>query len=101
LTDGIAVTRDPNILHRLYDTRGFARSNLKMFADAIEDFTLALRLNDFNPRVYYHRAESAAQFGDVDQAYSDVFSALNLDPDFIAALRLKERLDGGRVGLSK
>jgi serine/threonine protein kinase len=96
MSEGIRVTKDPNILHRLYDTRGFARSNLKMFAQAIEDFSQALRLNDNNPRVYYHRAESAAQLGEVDQAYNDVFAALSLDPDFASALRLKYRLDKGR-----
>jgi serine/threonine protein kinase len=101
LSKGIKVTKDPNILHRLYDTRGFANSNLKRFAEAIEDFSNALELNDHNPRVYYHRAESAAQLGEVDQAYKDVFTALDLDPDFVPALRLKDRLDGGRFGLIK
>ncbi|MGH9545426.1 MAG: tetratricopeptide repeat protein [Terriglobales bacterium] len=101
LTEGIKATKDPNILHRLYDTRGFARSNLKMFADAINDFSHALELNDNNPRVYYHRAESAAQLGEVEQAYTDVYAALALDPDFVSALRLKDRLDGGRFGLGR
>jgi serine/threonine protein kinase len=101
LTDGIKVTKDDNVLHRLYDTRGFARSNLKMFVEAIEDFSKALDLNDNNPRVYYHRAESAAQLGEVEQAYNDVFTTLGLDPDFIPALRLKDRLDGGRFALIK
>ena len=100
LSDGIRVTRDSNILHRLYDTRGFAQSNLKRFAEAIEDFSTALELNDNNPRVYYHRAESAAQLGDAKQAYDDVFAALALDPDFVPAIRLKERLDRGRFGFS-
>jgi tetratricopeptide (TPR) repeat protein len=96
LSDGIKVTKDSNILHRLYDARGFARSNLKLFADAIEDFSRALEINDGNPRVYYHRAESAAQLGQIDQAYKDVFAALELDPDLPGAIRLKERLDLGR-----
>jgi tetratricopeptide (TPR) repeat protein len=101
LTEGIKATRDPNILHRLYDTRGFARSNMKRFAEAIEDFSQALGLNDNNPRVYYHRAESAAQLGEGEQAYNDIFSALAIDPDFVPAVRLKERLDGGRFGFAK
>jgi serine/threonine protein kinase len=98
LSDGITATKDNNILHRLYDTRGFARSNLKRFAEAIIDFSQALELNDNNPRVYYHRAESAAQLGEAEQAYNDVFAALGLDPDFVPAVRLKERLDRGRFG---
>jgi serine/threonine protein kinase len=100
LSDGIKVTKDSNILHRLYDARGFARSNLKRFAEAMDDFSKALEINDGNPRVYYHRAESAAQLGEVDQAYNDVFAALELDPDLPGALRLKDRLDHGRFGLS-
>jgi serine/threonine protein kinase len=96
LSDGIKVTKDANILHRLHDARGFARSNLKKFAEAIDDFSRALELNDRNPRVYYHRAESAAQLGEVEKAYSDVFAALSLDPDFASALRFKDRLDRGR-----
>ena len=98
LTAGMKVTKDANILHRLYDTRGFARSNLKRYAEAIEDFSQALELNDNNPRVYYHRAESAALLGEVKMAYDDVFSALERDPDFVPAIRLKERLDRGRFG---
>ncbi len=98
LGDGIKATTDSNVLHRLYDTRGFARSNLKRFVEAIEDFSQALELNDRNPRVYYHRAESAAQMGDVRMAYDDVFTTLGLDPDFVPAIRLKERLDRGRFG---
>lgn len=72
-----------------------------MFAEAMDDFSRALELNDNDPRVYYHRAESAAQVGDVEDAYNDVFSALALDPDFTPALRLKDRLDNGRFGLSR
>jgi len=98
LSDGIKVTKDANILHRLYDARGFAQSNLKRFVEAIEDFSRALDLNDNNPRVYYHRAESAAQLGDVEQAYDDVSSALLLDPDFVPAIRLRDRLNRGRFG---
>jgi hypothetical protein len=48
--------------------------------------------------VYYHRAESAAQLGEVEDAYKDVFTALDLDPDLPGALRLKDRLDAGRFG---
>lgn len=98
LSDGIKATRDPNILHRLYDARGFARSNLKLFAEAIEDFSQALELNDHNPRVFYHRAESEAQLSEIKEAYIDVVAALELDPDFFPAIRLKERLDRGRFG---
>jgi serine/threonine protein kinase len=98
LSDGIKATRDSNILHRLYDARGFAKSNLKRLVEAIDDFTNALELNDRNPRVYYHRAESAAQLGEVEDAYKDVAAALELDPDLPGALRLKERLDTGRFG---
>ena len=96
LTEGIKVTTDANILHRLYDARGFARSNLKRFSEALNDFTQALELNDHNPRVFYHRAETEAQLGEIEEAYNDIGAALELDPDFVGVLRLKERLDRGR-----
>ncbi|MGH9425342.1 MAG: protein kinase domain-containing protein [Terriglobia bacterium] len=64
LTKGIAVTSNPNVLHRLYDTLGFAQSNIKDFKAAVSSFTSAIELNPNNPRVFYHRAESEAQAAD-------------------------------------
>jgi serine/threonine protein kinase len=97
LSRGLKVTNDANLRHRVFDNRGFAKSNLKDFGGAIADFTEAIKLNDHNPRVLTHRAESYAQMGDIESAYDDVSGALDLDPGFWGALRLKSRLDSGRI----
>ena len=95
LTTGISLATDdldPSLLHRLYDTRGFAKSNLKDYEGAIADFTKSLQYNPSNPRVFYHRAESHAQADKYEEAYSDVQASLRLDPDFESAIRLRNRL---------
>src|SRR5207247_4954889 len=51
-TKGLEVASDAVDFHRLYDTRGFARSNLKMYKEAIEDFTNAIKNNETNLSVY-------------------------------------------------
>ena len=92
-TKGLEVASDAVDFHRLYDTRGFARSNLKMYKEAIEDFTNAIKNNANNPRVYYHRAESLVLAETYDPAYADVLQALRLNDDYVPALRLKQRLE--------
>jgi serine/threonine protein kinase len=93
LTKAISLAHDdPALLHRTYDSRGFARSNLKDYEGAVADFTKSIEYNSTNPRVYYHRAESHAQADNFEQAYSDVQTALRLDPDFESAIRLRSRL---------
>lgn len=93
LSKGIEQAKDDAILHRLYDARGFARSNLKDFEGAIEDFSMSMKCNPLNPRIYYHRAESKALAGRYDGAYVDVLEALRLDPDYLRAIRLREKLE--------
>lgn len=93
LTKGLEICNDDAICHRLLDARGFSRSNLKDYDGAIHDFTEALKLNDGNPRVWQHRAESKALAQNYDSAYSDILVALKLDPDYPAALRLKSKLE--------
>ena len=98
LSKGILLTTDAALLHRLYDNRGFAKSNLKDYAGAIADFAKALEYNANNPRVYYHRAESHAQANQLEEAYADVQAALRLDPDLESAIRLRNRLQmQGRI----
>jgi serine/threonine protein kinase len=99
LTTGIKLGTVPVVLHRMLDSLGFAKSNLKQFGGAIEDYTRALTLNPENPRVFLHRAEARAQLGvpdQEDQAYVDVTQALALDPSYVPALRLKSLLEGRR-----
>jgi hypothetical protein len=94
LTEGMAVTADPVLLHRMLDSRGFAKSKIKDYEGAITDFSEALRRVGTNPRVYYHRAESEALMNRFDEAYNDTLVALRFDPNFAPALRLKQTLEG-------
>jgi serine/threonine protein kinase len=93
LSEGIARTEDPVLLHRMYDSRGFAKSNLKDYQGAIEDFNEALAINETNPRVFYHMAESHALMGSIDKAHEAVLRALYLDPGYPRAVRLRQRLE--------
>lgn len=93
LSQGIARTDDPVLLHRMYDSRGFAKSNLKDYQGAIEDFNEALAINQTNPRVFYHIAESHALMGSIDKAHEAVLRALYLDPGYPRAVRLRQRLE--------
>ena len=92
ISKGLLFSADAALLHRMYDNRGFAKSNLKDYEGAVADFTKAVELNPNNPRVFYHRAESHAQEENYEDAYADVQTALRLDPEFESALRLRKRL---------
>ena len=92
-TDGLRHANTPVERQRLHDHRGFAKSRLKDFTGAIEDFSAAIRINATNPRVFQHRAESYALAGLYKLAYDDAGQAIKLDPEFNPALRLRERLE--------
>ena len=92
-TDGLRHANTALERHRLHDHRGFAKSRLKDFSGAIDDFTAAIRINATNPKVFQHRAESHALAGAYQLAYEDVLRAIELDSEFNPALRLKERLE--------
>ncbi|MFB3923964.1 MAG: protein kinase [Terriglobia bacterium] len=99
LTEGTKLPADSVVRHRMLDSLGFAKTNLKHFESAIQDYTNAIKLNPENPRVFLHRAEAAAQLGTPDkedQAYSDVTQALSVDPTYLPALRLKSLLERRR-----
>ena len=92
---GIDVAQDEGdqgLLHRLFDARGFAKSRLQQYAEAISDFTEAIEIKDRNPRVWYHRAEAKAQLGLIQDALMDVRRASSLDPSYPPAVRLRQRL---------
>jgi tetratricopeptide (TPR) repeat protein len=92
LNKAISLADDGALLHRAYDNRGFAKSNLKDYDGAVADFTSSIEYNRNNPRVYCHRAESHAQAGNYEEAYGDVQAALSLDPGFESAIRPRDRL---------
>jgi len=97
LTQGLVRAKDTTVLARLHDTRGFSRSSLKDYVGAIEDFTMSLQYNRYNPKVLYHRAESKALAGLIDSAIHDVISSLQIAPDLAPAMRLRQKLESIRL----
>jgi tetratricopeptide (TPR) repeat protein len=91
-TQGLNCAHSSTDAHRLHDNRGFAKSRLKDFKGAIEDFSAAIKINGNNPKALQHRAESHALAGDYRMAYDDAGLAIRLDPDFTPAFRLRQRL---------
>jgi serine/threonine protein kinase len=79
-----------------YQTRGFARSNLGRFKDAIEDFTQAYNKEKDEKRqsmILYNRGYSKRLDGNFKEAYEDALLALELDETNSKARRLKESLE--------
>src|SRR5206468_2059667 len=66
-TEGLKYANSSTDQHRLHDHHGFAKSRLKDFAGAIEDFSAAIAINPNNPKVFQHRAESHAFAGSYKQ----------------------------------
>lgn len=79
-----------------YQTRGFARSNLGRFEEAIEDFTEALKREPDKRKqsmILYNRGYSKKLNGNFSAAYKDATKALELDETNSKAKRLKETLE--------
>jgi len=90
-----SISLDPNFSPP-YQTRGFARSNLGKFKDAIEDFTLALDKEKDERRqsmILYQRGYTRKLLGDFKEALKDATKALELDEANVKARRLKESLE--------
>ncbi len=92
-TTGLGIAHASADIHRLHDSRGFAKSRLKDLTGAIEDFTEAIRINPNNPKAFHYRAKSHALAGAYKLAYHDAGQALRLDADFAPAYRLVQRLE--------
>lgn len=94
-----ACTRSINTnpeLPRSYQTRGFARSNLGKFPEAIQDFTRALEKETDERRqsmILYQRSYAKRLSGDFEEALKDAKLALRLDEKNAKAERLKESLE--------
>ena len=92
-SEGLKLATDPNDRCALLDARGLARSHLKDYLNAIGDFSDALKLDPNDPKLWSHRAESLAQIGRFNEAYSDVCQALELAPHLFVAQKLRSRLE--------
>lgn len=67
-------------------SRGTARSLLKEYEAAIDDFTKAIQLNPKAKRSYLNRGIARKKLTDYDGALTDFNAALKLDPRFTDAL---------------
>jgi len=89
-----SINSDPE-LSQSYQTRGFARSNLGRYEDAVKDFTEAFN-RETNPRrrsiILYQRGYSRKLAGDFQEALEDAKAALELDSTNVKATRLKDSL---------
>lgn len=83
------------LLPGMLDSRGFAKSNLKRYEEALHDFSSSVQLNPRNPRVLCHRAETLLLLDEprYTEAYTDALMALKIDPEHPRANRIKRRLE--------
>jgi len=91
-TKSIEIDPEPS---RPYQTRGFARSNLGEFSEAIEDFTAALEREGDERRqslIIYQRGYAKKLSGQFGEALKDADLALTLDKTSNKARVLKEQL---------
>jgi regulator of sirC expression with transglutaminase-like and TPR domain len=63
---------------------------LRRWADAVDDFTLSLTINPYQPFCLYRRGHACYHNGDKIQALSDCEAALILMPEFEDALKFKK-----------
>ncbi|MDR2795169.1 MAG: tetratricopeptide repeat protein [Spirochaetaceae bacterium] len=71
---------------------GVVRLVLQQYAAAIDDFTMSMTINGFQPYCFYRRAEAYYHLEDYPQALSDCEAALALDNELEGASKLKYML---------
>jgi len=69
--------------------RGVVRSVLKQYAKAIDDYTIALKINPYQPFCLFRRAQAFFHIGDFPVALADCDNSLALEPENNAAEKLK------------
>ena len=71
----------PVLLADIYTDRGLARFELADYQAAMQDFSLAIRLNPQDERAYYNRGCTCFRHGDYLTAIHNFTTALQLNPD--------------------
>lgn len=95
----VACTRGIELdsrLSRAYQTRGFSRSNLGKFDDAINDFSAALDMETDDRRrsmILYQRGYAKRLAGKYDEAFRDASQAVKLDETNPKARALMDSLE--------
>ncbi|MDR0785474.1 MAG: (p)ppGpp synthetase [Treponema sp.] len=72
--------------------RGLVRLVLRQWMEAMDDFTLSLIINPYQPFCLYRRSHANYHNGDKIQALSDCEAALSIMPEFEDALKFKKFL---------
>jgi len=79
--------------YQLYNNRGVLKMNLGLFEEALPDFEEAKRLtNASNVDILYNCAVVKYRFDDFEGALKDCKAALQLDPDNLDILKLRENI---------
>jgi putative GTP pyrophosphokinase len=74
--------------------RGLIRLVLRQWAEAVEDFTLSLTINPYQPFCLYRRSHANYHNSDKIQALSDCEAALSIMPEFDDALKFRKFILG-------
>lgn len=91
-----------------YNDRGMECAGRGEYDEAVEQFTMALRLDPAMAMAYYNRGDAHRLKGELDRANADFTEALRLDPDYVMAyvnqgrtLRLQGKHDAAIAAFSK
>lgn len=69
-----------SLLADIYTDRGLARFELADYQAAMQDFSLAIRLNPLGDRAYYNRGCTCFRHGDYQNAIANFTTSLQLNP---------------------
>ena len=88
-----ALEHDANSYKAVY-YRGVVRSVKQSYSQAIDDYTLSLKINPYQSFCLFRRAQSYYHIGDFPAALADCENSLALEPGNGAAVKFKELLLG-------
>lgn len=77
---------------QLYYARSFAFSNLKQYAEALDDITHALTAQPDSPKFIFLKARIHVYLGDTEAARRNADEVLRLAPGHVGAIRLLDEL---------
>ncbi|WP_461247053.1 tetratricopeptide repeat protein [Treponema sp. R6D11] len=72
--------------------RGVVYSVIKQYLIAIDDYTLSLTINPYQPVCLFRRGQAYYHIGDYPQALADCENSLALEPENKTAVKFKELL---------
>lgn len=74
-------SKSHSLLADIYTDRGLAQFELANYQAAMQDFSLAIRLNPHDARAYYNRGCTCFRHGDYHNAIGNFTKALQLNPE--------------------